>query len=219
MCNYCPKLEKLKLQTANCKLYLANWQNCILQTDKGSIHPPRHWQTRLYRYTATFEDLLVFDNNFEHVCREFNFCLSCRFAQIAFSSVQSQKLTELASLNSRSWRMATLERTLNSRKWQIPRKEANPWTCIAVLEREWNWGDLAHWPCNAGRWIHCVHECPQLVTRRNLTFATTQMIFFLCKWHQQATLNSFDAGQGFASYGISCENDALVSRSYWVGWV
>ena len=123
MCNYCPKLEKLNLQTANCILQTAN---CILQTDKSSIHPPRHWQTRLYRYTATFEDLLVFDNNFEHVCREFNFCLSCRFAQIAFSSVQSQKLTELASLNSRSWRMATLERTLNSRKWQIPRKEANP---------------------------------------------------------------------------------------------
>ena len=156
------------ISISNC---ISNRQNWI-----SSIHPPRHWQTRLYRYTATFEDLLVFDNNFEHVCREFNFCLSCRFAQIAFSSVQSQKLTELASLNSRSWRMATLERTLNSRKWQIPRKEANPWTCIAVLEREWNWGDLAHWPCNAGRWIHCVHECPQLATRRNLTFAT-QMIF------------------------------------------
>ena len=107
-----------KLQTVSCKLHLANW--------RSSIHPPRHWQTRLYRYTATFEDLLVFDNNFEHVCREFNFCLSCRFAQITFSSVQSQKLTKLASLNSRSWRMATLERTLNSRKWQIPRKEANP---------------------------------------------------------------------------------------------
>ena len=101
---YSAQTANCKLQTVSCKLYLANW--------RSSIHPPRHW--------------LVFDNNFEHVCREFNFCLSRRFAQIAFSSVQSQKLTELASLNSRSWRMATLERTLNSRKWQIPRKEANP---------------------------------------------------------------------------------------------
>ena len=137
MCNTCPKLEKLKLQTADCKLYLANWQN--------SIHPPRHWQTRLYRYTATFEDLLVFDNNFEHVCREFNFCLSCRFAQIAFSSVKTQKLTKLASLNSRSWRMATLERTLNSRKWQIPRKEANP-----VGKSSWQPGET--WLLQPPRW-------------------------------------------------------------------